>query len=233
MAPATNAAPSVKMMTPSRILMTHSGNRPGARTIKDGAQVLPNRLHLAAPARPAKRRPWAGRIAPLLRPIANALTLARLLAVLPFTVLLATADDGQSLAAAVIFTLASLTDYLDGALARRAHEPSTFGRVADPIADRLLINIALILLWYAGRLPWWLALPVLTRDVWLMFLFRRRHVGTEVTVNTVGKWATALIMLALALLMATSATWPLVLFAVGVAVSLVAGALYSVAPQEA
>ena len=46
----------------------------------------------------------------------------------------------------------------------------------------------------------WLALPVLTRDVWLMFLFRRRHVGTEVTVNTVGKWATALIMLALALL---------------------------------
>ena len=86
----------------------------------------------------------------MLRPIANALTLARLLAVLPFTVLLATADDGQSLAAAVIFTLASLTDYLDGALARRAHEPSTFGRVADPIADRLLINIALILLWYAG-----------------------------------------------------------------------------------
>jgi phosphatidylglycerophosphate synthase len=58
-------------------------------------------------------------------------------------------------------------------------------------------------------------------------------VGTEVTVNTVGKWATALIMLALALLMATSATWPLVLFAVGVGVSLVAGALYSVAPQEA
>ena len=58
---------------------------------------------------------------------------------------------------------------------------------------------------------------MLTRDVWLMCLFRRRHAGTEVTVNTVGKWATALIMLALALLMATSATWPLVLFAVGVA----------------
>jgi CDP-diacylglycerol--glycerol-3-phosphate 3-phosphatidyltransferase len=172
-------------------------------------------------------------LAPLLRPIANALTLARLLAVLPFTVLLATADEGRSLPAAAIFTLASLTDYLDGVLARRAHEPSRFGRVADPIADRLLINMALILLWYAGRLPWWLALPVLTRDVWLMILFRRRHVGTEVTVNTVGKWATALIMLALALLMATSASWPLVLFALGMTVSLVAGALYSVAPREA
>jgi phosphatidylglycerophosphate synthase len=66
-----------------------------------------------------------------------------------------------------------------------------------------------------------------------MILFRRRHVGTEVTVNTVGKWATALIMLALALLMATSASWPLVLFALGMTVSLVAGALYSVAPREA
>ena len=189
-----------------------------------------------------KRRPGAGRpgsvggpveLAPLLRPIANALTLARLLAVLPFTVLLATAEDGRSLAAAAIFTVASLTDYLDGVLARRAHEPSQFGRIADPIADRLLINMALILLWWAGRLPWWLALPVLTRDVWLMALFHRRHAETRVAVNAVGKWATALIMLALALLMVTTASWPLAIFAVGVAVSLAAGALYSLRPREA
>ena len=85
--------------------------------------------------------PATGRIAALLRPIANALTLARLLAVLPFTVLLATAEDGRSLPAAAIFTLASLTDFLDGVLARRADEPSQFGRIADPIADRLLINM--------------------------------------------------------------------------------------------
>ena len=175
----------------------------------------------------------AGRIAPLLRLIANALTLARLLAVLPFTVLLATAEGGRSLPAAAIFTIASLTDYLDGVLARRADEPSQFGRVADPIADRLLINMALILLWYAGRLPWWLALPVLTRDIWLATLFRKRHAETRVAVNMVGKWATALIMLSLALLMVTSASWPLVICALGVGVSLVAGALYSMAPREA
>ncbi|HET7171122.1 MAG TPA: CDP-alcohol phosphatidyltransferase family protein [Gaiellales bacterium] len=169
----------------------------------------------------------------MLRPIANALTLARLLAVLPFTVLLATAEDGRSLAAAAIFTVASLTDYLDGVLARRAHEPSQFGRIADPIADRLLINMALILLWWAGRLPWWLALPVLTRDVWLMALFHRRHAETRVAVNAAGKWATALIMLSLALLMVTTASWPLAIFAMGVAVSLAAGALYSLRPKEA
>jgi CDP-diacylglycerol--glycerol-3-phosphate 3-phosphatidyltransferase len=200
--------------------------------IKAGGRLLPIRLHLAVIARAGVARD-PGRIAPLLRPIANALTLARLLAVLPFTVLLATAEGGQSLAAAAIFTVASLTDYLDGMLARRAHEPSQFGRVADPIADRLLINMALILLWYAGRLPWWLALPVLTRDVWLAVLFHKRHAETRVAVNMAGKWATALIMLSLALLMATSASWPLVIFAVGVGVSLVAGALYSMAPREA
>jgi CDP-diacylglycerol--glycerol-3-phosphate 3-phosphatidyltransferase len=195
--------------------------------------MLPIRLQTQWPDLEQARRPAAGRIAALLRPIANALTLARLLAVLPFTVLLATAEDGQSLPAAAIFTLASLTDFLDGVLARRADEPSQFGRIADPIADRLLINMALILLWYAGRLPWWLALPVLTRDVWLMALFHRRHAETRVAVNAAGKWATALIMLALALLMATSASWPLVIFAVGVGVSLVAGALYSLRPREA
>ena len=203
------------------------------RAIKRRGRVLPIRLHSASGDGRGAKTSSPVELAPLLRPIANALTLARLLAVLPFTVLLATAEDGRSLPAAAIFTVASLTDFLDGFLARRADEPSQFGRIADPIADRLLINMAMILLWYAGRLPWWLALPVLTRDVWLMALFHRRHAETRIAVNAAGKWATALIMLSLALLMVTSASWPLGIFAVGVGVSLVAGALYSLKPREA
>lgn len=174
-----------------------------------------------------------GRIPSLLRPIANALTLARLVAVVPFTVLLATADGGRSAAAAAIFAAASLTDYLDGALARHADRPSAFGRIADPLADRLLINMALILLWYAGRLPWWLAVPVLARDLVLAMIFGVRHIGSKVAVNMVGKIATALIMASLALLMLTSGSWPLVIYAAGLALALAAGALYSLAPREA
>lgn len=169
----------------------------------------------------------------MLRPLANILTLARLAAIVPFTVILATADDGRSAVAAAIFVAASVTDFLDGALARRAHRPSTFGRIADPLADRLLINMALILLWYADRLPWWLAAPVLTRDLWLMFVFGARHTGGRIEVNQAGKAGTALIMAALAMVMLTSARWPLVVFAAGLALSLAAGAIYSLAPRQA
>ena len=165
----------------------------------------------------------------MLRPLANMLTVARLAAVVPFTVILATSDDGRSAAAAAIFVVASLTDFLDGALARRAHQPSTFGR----IADRLLINMAVILLWYAGRLPWWLAAPVLTRDIWLILVFGARHAGGRVEVNQAGKAGTALIMVALALVMLTSAGWPLIIYAAGLGLSLAAGALYSLAPRQA
>jgi CDP-diacylglycerol--glycerol-3-phosphate 3-phosphatidyltransferase len=168
----------------------------------------------------------------VLRPLANILTIARLAAVVPFTIVLGTADDGHSVVAAAIFAAASLTDLLDGALARRAHRPSAFGRIADPLADRLLINMALILLWYAGRLPWWLAAPVITRDVWLVVLFNARHAHGRVDVNQTGKAGTAIIMTALALIMLTTAGWPLVLFAAGLGLSLAAGALYSLAPRQ-
>lgn len=169
----------------------------------------------------------------MLRPAANILTIARLIAVAPFTVLLATSADGRNLGAAAIFVAASLTDYLDGALARRAHRPSAFGRIADPLADRLLINMALVLLWHAGRLPWWLAAPVLTRDVWLILLFGARHTGSRVEVNQAGKAGTALIMLSLALIMVTSAAWPLAIYVAGLALSLAAAALYALVPRQA
>ena len=89
---------------------------------------------------------------------------------------------------------ASLTDYLDGYLARRTHAITRFGRIVDPLADRLLINMAVILLAYGGRLPWLLAVPQLVRDAYLAILFERRKVATEVQVTMTGKVATALIM---------------------------------------
>src|SRR4051812_10591270 len=143
----------------------------------------------------------ADRIERVPRWLPNALTAGRLLAVPPFVLLLATAPHAVSVPAALLFAAASLTDFLDGYLARAAHSSSRFGRIADPLADRLLIDSALVLLVYHDRLPWWLAVPMLLRDVLLMAIFRVRHTVTEVHVNFIGKCATAALMVALFLLM--------------------------------
>lgn len=169
----------------------------------------------------------------MLRPIANVLTATRLAAVIPFAILLAAAGHHPSWPAAVVFAAASATDYLDGYLARRADRPSRFGRIVDPLADRMLINMALVLLWYEDRLPWWLAAPVLCRDIWLALFFRMRRMSSNVAVNMTGKTATAVIMLALVLVMAVASPWPQVLIGIGLVLSLVAAARYTRRPREA
>jgi CDP-diacylglycerol--glycerol-3-phosphate 3-phosphatidyltransferase len=161
----------------------------------------------------------------------NALTAARLVAVVPFTILLARADDGVSVGAAVLFAAAAATDFLDGYLARHAHAQSRFGRIVDPLADRLLINLAIILLVYHHRLEWWLAAPVLLRDALLAAVFRARHEATEVRVNLLGKTATAAIMLSLMLLMLVEGDWPKVIYAMGVVLSVLAAVRYLREPQ--
>jgi cardiolipin synthase (CMP-forming) len=162
----------------------------------------------------------------MLRWLPNLLTGARLVAVIPFTLLLATSSDSQSGAAAAIFLVASLTDYLDGYLARRADAVTRFGRIVDPLADRLLIDLAVLTLAYHGRMPWWLAAPLLLRDGYLAIVFERRHVATAVQVTMAGKTATALIMVSLAAMMLTPEAWPEVTFAAGLAGSLAAGVQY-------
>ena len=162
----------------------------------------------------------------------NALTAARLIAIVPFAVLLSRASDAVSLAAAAIFAGASVTDFLDGYLARHADVQSRFGRIVDPVADRLLVDVALVLLVVHQRLEWWLAVPVFGRDMVLAIAFRTRHELTEVQVNRAGKSATALIMLGLTLLMLTRSGWPLWVYVGGMALSLAAAGLYLLRPEE-
>src|SRR5215210_7700088 len=102
-----------------------------------------------------------------LRQLPNALTLARLAMIPLFVALVLAADDGQSLPAAIVFALAGVTDQVDGFLARRWDVESAFGKIADPLADRLMIDAAVILLWHADRLPW-VALAIPARDVAVM-----------------------------------------------------------------
>jgi CDP-diacylglycerol--glycerol-3-phosphate 3-phosphatidyltransferase len=150
----------------------------------------------------------------------------RLILIPIFVVLVLTSDGGHSWPAAIVFGVAGITDQIDGWLARRWRVESSFGKVADPLADRLMIDAAVILLWHAGRLPW-IALAIPLRDVALVAGYKLVvGRGYEFSVNLAGKAATWLLYASLAFVMCTSkgTDWPLWIFWAGVvlaAVSLV------------
>ena len=99
---------------------------------------------------------------------ANALTVLRLLLVPAFLALLFAGtghEDGWRWAAWGAFAVASFTDRIDGEIARRRGLITSFGQIADPIADKALIGAALVGLSALGDLPWWVTVVVLVREV--------------------------------------------------------------------
>jgi len=103
----------------------------------------------------------------------NALTVLRVLCV-PLIAWLLFVDNGASGvardAAALLFVLASLTDLADGAIARRYGLITTFGKIADPIADKALTGVALVGLSLLGELPWWVTVVILVREIGVTLL---------------------------------------------------------------
>ncbi|HEY6017528.1 MAG TPA: CDP-alcohol phosphatidyltransferase family protein [Gaiellaceae bacterium] len=167
--------------------------------------------------------------APLAQ-LPNALTVGRLALIPVFVALILAADGGSSWAAAIVFGVAGVTDQVDGFLARRWHVESAFGKFADPLADRLMIDAAVILLFLADRLPW-IALAIPARD--LVALAATPLVlgrGYEFRVNLLGKMATWLLYASLAFVMCThkGSNWPLWIFWAGVGIAVVSLGQYAV-----
>lgn len=161
--------------------------------------------------------------------IPNALTIFRILLIPVYVALITTCDGGRSWAAAIVFGVAGVTDQVDGFLARRWRVESAFGKIADPLADRLMIDAAVLLLIHAGRLPW-AALVIPARDLLAVagtpLLIGR---GYEFQVNVVGKAATWLLYAALGFVMVThdGTGWPLWVFWTGLALALLAFGEYA------
>jgi len=164
-----------------------------------------------------------------LAQIPNALTIGRLALIPVFVVLMVQAGQEPSWPAGIVFGIAGITDQIDGFLARRWHVESRFGQIADPLADRLMIDAAVILLAYYGRLPWTGLAVIIGRD--LMLLAGSRLLaprGIEIEVNTVGKAATWILYAAIAFRIVTheSTKWPLYLFWAGLVLAVVAAVFY-------
>src|SRR5207302_4522646 len=163
-----------------------------------------------------------------LAAIPNILTIGRLILIPVFVTLLLTADGGHSWPAAIVFGVAGITDQVDGWLARLWRVESGFGKIADPLADRLMIDAAVLLLWHAGRLPC-AALAIPARDLALVAGYKLVvGRGYDFSVNLAGKVATWLLYASLAFLLVTrkGTDWPLWIFWAGFGLAAVALAGY-------
>ena len=152
--------------------------------------------------------------------VPNALSLLRLFMVPIVVVLLLGGADGL---AAALFVLAALTDFLDGRLARRAG-PTRLGRILDPVADRLMLSSVAVVLAIRDLLPAWVVAILVARD--LLALVGSLVVGSKIKVNRVGKAATAVLMVAVALVVISPGNLGEAMFYAGFALSVVAGLLY-------
>lgn len=120
-------------------------------------------------------------------------------------------DSGQSSAsrwgAAVVFVVASLTDLADGAIARARNLVTTFGKIADPIADKALTGVALLGLSVLGELSWWVTIVILGREISITlarFLVIRHGV---IPASRGGKAKTVAQMVAILLYIVPAAGW--------------------------
>jgi CDP-diacylglycerol--glycerol-3-phosphate 3-phosphatidyltransferase len=163
-----------------------------------------------------------------LRQIPNALTMLRFAAIPLFVWLLLGERSGPSWPAGIVFGLAAFTDQLDGFLARRWHVESRFGKVADPLADRLMIDTAVVLLVAFDRLPW-VALVILLRDLLLIGGYKLVVPrGYEFEVSRLGKIATWGLYASIGMVLVTEqgTWWPLACFWINLALAVIAAGQY-------
>jgi CDP-diacylglycerol--glycerol-3-phosphate 3-phosphatidyltransferase len=141
--------------------------------------------------------------------IPNLITVLRVLLIPIFILLFYLPYHWSYMAASSVFALAAATDWLDGYLARRLEQSTPFGAFLDPVADKLMVAVALVLLVQAHA-NFWLTLPaavIIGREIvisalreWMAELGAR----AQVAVSNLGKWKTAAQMVALIILLANA-----------------------------
>ena len=124
----------------------------------------------------------------------NTITLTRIALVVVFTAVISLAAQhpwGYP-AALIVFVLAACTDWLDGYLARRLNQVTTFGKLIDPLADKIAVSAAFIYLTAAGLCPFWVTIIIISREFLVTGLrqIAQDH-GVIIPAGTSGKWKTA------------------------------------------
>lgn len=153
----------------------------------------------------------------------NRLTILRVIMIPFMMVFLMLNYEWSRNIACLIFILASLTDTLDGHLARKYNQITNFGKIMDPLADKLLVLAAMVILVEIGDLPSWIVILILAREFAVTGL---RSVaaseGIVVAASKLGKWKTTFQMLALVFLIAKPLTLSVLHFNIGIVLIYVA-----------
>lgn len=137
--------------------------------------------------------------------VPNLITIARILAIIPIVFLVMQGDIVLRLVALIIYVIAAASDWLDGYLARAWNQYSPFGRMLDPIADKLLVGILIAALAWDGSFSGWDMIPacaILFREFFIPGL--REFLGNTkivLPVSPLAKWKTTLQLVALAVVL--------------------------------
>jgi CDP-diacylglycerol--glycerol-3-phosphate 3-phosphatidyltransferase len=162
--------------------------------------------------------------------VPNVLTVLRILLVPVLVVALTTETKNGDTIAAIVFALAAITDGLDGYIARSRKAITTFGKVMDPIADKMLITAALIALVSLNRLAAWVAMVIIAREFAVSSLrVAAAQQGAIIPASILGKVKTVIqIVTVMALIAANDphATWVDVLVGLMVAATVASGVDY-------
>jgi CDP-diacylglycerol--glycerol-3-phosphate 3-phosphatidyltransferase len=156
----------------------------------------------------------------------NVLTVLRIMLVPVVVVALLGNTPAGDVLAAVVFALASLTDFVDGRLARARGSITTFGKLMDPLADKLLIVAALLSLVSLGRLEAWVAMVIITRELAVTVLrLGATQAGVVVAASMFGKVKTCMQIAAILALIAVHGEplWVSLLLYSTVAVTVLSG----------
>ncbi|MDZ4654488.1 MAG: CDP-alcohol phosphatidyltransferase family protein [Coriobacteriia bacterium] len=135
--------------------------------------------------------------------VANLITILRLLLVPFFFAALVSDSSRSDIIAVFLYAVAASTDWVDGYIARRTDTVTQFGKIIDPLVDRLLLASGVIGLYLVGRLPLWIPIVLVLRDVYLLYgSYVLERNGILLPVTRLGKVTTAVLMAGFTLLIA-------------------------------
>ena len=141
--------------------------------------------------------------------ISNFLSISRALLTIPFVLVMLSEYPSSRMWGGLIMFVAALTDKYDGVLARKFNQTTEWGKILDPLADKIAVGAVVLVLLHLHDIPLWLVVVVLGRDILIFIggMYIKATRGVVLPSNETGKWAVGIISLTLFLMVLDLHSW--------------------------